>query len=170
MGLHGRSRHEQVDRGRRSGDEPREVVVGNDSHHDESSNRHGEVVNDDGNHHDEGCNHELEVVRGRNSHLKVGSPLDEMVVEIVSGSDHYVGLRPGSMENERMLYNISQRTYVSFDTNVGAFEFLIVQFLDGNLQVTSGLEFHKAEGMLAMGCSTRVGSYPFPSRSRPTSE
>jgi len=74
--------------------------VGNDSHHDESSNHHGEVGNDDGNHHDEGCNHGREVVRGRSSHLKVGSHLDGTVVEIVSGSARYVEPRLGSMQNE----------------------------------------------------------------------
>lgn len=92
MGLHARSLREQVGMGRLEEDEPREVVVANDSHHDENSNRHEEVVSVDGNRLDEDYSHEVGVVRDRSSRLKVGDHRDGMVVEIESDNDRCVEL------------------------------------------------------------------------------
>ncbi len=64
----------------------------------------------------------------------------------------------------------SRGTYISLDMNVGAFEFLIVQLLNGNFQITSGLKLHKPEDTSAADLLSRVRAYPLPSRSRPTSE
>ena len=92
-GHRGHSLREQADTGRQWADELRGEEVAIDSLHDVRSNHHVEEASDDDSHHDEGYSLDREVDHGRNSHQKVDSRLDGMVVESESGSDHCAGLR-----------------------------------------------------------------------------
>lgn len=52
-------------------------------------------------------------------------------------------------------------TYISLAADIGAFEFLIIQFFHGNLQVAGRLEFHKAIYALAVNSLILASNVPF---------
>ncbi len=99
-GHRGHNHRERAGRDRQEGDGLREEEAANDSCYDESRSSHGEVANDDGSHPDEGCSHEEAVVHAHSIHQMVDSRLDGMVGENEIDSDHCVGPRPESIDDE----------------------------------------------------------------------
>ena len=130
-------------------DELREVEGENGSYRGGSSILPG-AGNGDGSHRDGGCSHGKEGGPGRSNHQMVDSRrLDGTVEANESGS--------GRCEEPRLvsMYRLSRRTgekcswdtYVSHAANASSFKILIVQLINGDLQVSGGLEFHESSAI-----------------------
>ena len=113
------------------------------------SSTHLGAGNGDGSHRDGGCSHGKEGALGRSSLQMVDSRLDGTVGANESGSGRCGESRLVSMDrlSRRTGKKCSWHTYISQAANASSFKILIVQLVNGDLQVSSGLEFHESSAV-----------------------